>query len=234
MTLLVALLILAANPAAESLPSEVDLRPQFEQFHLAPRSQGRRNTCSVFVTVAAFEFALSKQRGVGVPLSVEYLNWACNQHIGNTTQDRGQFFHHLLAAFDEHGVCRDELMPYESRFAGTEPSEAAKRDAETIGAADFQVHWIRRWSKSSGLSDEEFTAIRKTLAAGWPVCAGSNHSRLFVGYRDDPDADGGGVFITRDSARGRYREVSYAWAKANIYDLFWVEQAKSDAETADR
>jgi len=223
MTSLVALLLLAANPASETLPSEVDLRPQFEQYQLAPRSQGRRNTCSVFVTVGALEFARSRQRGEGVPLSVEYLNWACNQHIGNKTADRGQFFHDLLAGFDEHGLCRDELMPYDSRFVGTEPSEEAKRDAKEIRAADFQIHWIRRWSKSSGLSDEEFAAIRETLAAGWPVCAGSNHSRLLVGYGDNPDAEGGGIFITRDSARGRYREVSYAWAKANIYDLFWVE-----------
>ncbi|MBX3412625.1 MAG: hypothetical protein KF708_08055 [Pirellulales bacterium] len=231
MTLLVSLLILAANPSSETLPSQVDLRPQFEQMQLSPRSQGRRNTCSVFVTVGAFEFALSKARGEGMPLSVEYLNWACNQHIGNKTADRGQFFHHLLAGFDEHGLCRDELMPYESRFAGTEPSDEAKRDAEEIGRAEFQVHWIRRWSKSSGLSDEEFAAIRETLAAGWPVCAGSNHSRLFVGYRDDPNADGGGVFLTRDSVGGRYREVSYAWAKVNLYDLFWVELPKSDVKS---
>lgn len=223
MSLLVSLLLFAAAPAQETLPAEVDLRPQFAELELPPRSQGRRNTCSVFVTVGAFEFALSKGRGESVPLSVEYLNWACNRHIGNTTEDRGQFFHHLLAGFEEHGLCRDELMPYEARFAGTEPSEEAQRDAASIRGADFQIHWIRRWSKTSGLSDEEFAAIRETLAAGWPVCAGSNHSRLLVGYVDDAEQEGGGIFLTRDSNRGRYRQVTYAWARANIYDLFWVE-----------
>lgn len=215
---------LAADaPAEKPLPAEVDLRPQFEQWNLPPRRQGRRNTCSVFVTVGAFEFALAKVRGEGTPLSVEYLNWACNQHIGNSTTDRGQFFHHLLAGYEKQGLCREDLMPYERRFYHTQPSEEAKADAEALHKLGFTVHWIRPWSKSAGLNDKQFAAIRATLAAGWPVCVGSGHSRLFVGYVDDPADDGGGRFIARDSGIGGYSHASYAWAREHIYDLFWVE-----------
>src|SRR6185295_14967266 len=90
-----------------ALPASVDLRPRFEGWKMSPRSQGRRNTCSVFVTAGAFEFALSRHFKQVSPVSVEYLNWACNQEIGNSRADRGQFFHDLLKGFEKHGVCRD-------------------------------------------------------------------------------------------------------------------------------
>src|SRR6185295_3238262 len=38
-----------------ALPASVDLRPRFEAWTMPPRRQGRRNTCSVFVTAGAFE-----------------------------------------------------------------------------------------------------------------------------------------------------------------------------------
>jgi hypothetical protein len=214
-----------ASPGSDEqpLPEKVDLRPLFEKWKLPPRAQGARNTCSVFVTVGAFEFALSKREGRGVPLSVEYSNWACNQAIGNATDDRGQFFHDLLKGYQAHGLCRDDLMPYEKRFANTPPTEAAERDAKATLGRGFEVHWIRRWSKRSGLTDEQFGEIRRTLANGSPVCAGSDHSRLLVGYVDDAQQPGEGTFITRDSGLGDYGEVSYDWARKHVYDLFWVE-----------
>lgn len=219
----------SCEESSDELPKEVDLRPQLARWHLAPRRQGRRNTCSVFVTAGALEFALARHRDAGALLSVEYLNWACNQEIGNTTADRGQFFHDLLKGFARYGICREDLMPYERRFANTQPDEAARQDAAQIGQLDFQVHWIRRWSKSPSLTDAELAETRRALAAGWPVCAGSNHSRLFVGYADNADAPGGGTFLTRDSGMGRDSTVSYEWARENLYDLFWVEIAADEA-----
>ena len=54
----------------QPLPEKVDLRPQFAKWKLPPRAQGTRNTCSVFVTVGAFKFALSKRHDRAMPLSV--------------------------------------------------------------------------------------------------------------------------------------------------------------------
>ena len=82
-----------------------------------------------------------------MPLSVEYSNWASNRVIRNSTVDRGQFFHDLLKGYEKHGLCRDELMPYEEQFQNTSPTEAARRDAETNRELGFKVHWIRRWSQ---------------------------------------------------------------------------------------
>jgi len=92
------------------------------------------------------------------------------------------------------------------------------------------VHWIRPWSKDGGLTDKQFGEIRQTLAAGWPVCAGSDHSRLLVGYVDDAKQPGGGLFITRDSGLGDYGTVSYEWVRKHVYDLFWVELPDKAAE----
>lgn len=218
----------------QPLPQKVDLRQQFAQWKLPPRAQGDRNTCSVFVTVGAFEFALSKRHDRGMPLSVEYSNWAANRVVRNSTEDRGQFFHHLLKGYERYGLCRDELMPYEEKFQNTPPTDAAKQDAEATRKLGFQVHWIRPWSKESGLTDKQFTEIRQTLTKGWPVCAGSDHSRLLVGYVDDAKQPGGGKFITRDSGLGDYGEVTYDWTRRHVYDLFWIELPDKAAETPKR
>ncbi len=75
------------------------------------------------------------------------------------------------------------------------------------------------------------TQIKQTLVNGWPVGAGSGHSRLFVGYRDDPNQPGGGRFITKDSAVGGYARVTYKWAKSNVCDVFWIEPEANDVKT---
>lgn len=215
-----------AESKPDQLPAEVDLRPEMEKFRLGPRRQGRRNTCSVFTTAAAFEFALAKHRGEGEPLSVEYLNWACNQVIGNKTEDRGQFFHHLLRAFRQYGICTESEMRYRRRFDPEfTPSDDAKKQAKEIGDEAFEVHWIKRIRPEGRLSDEQFLEIKQTLAKGFPIAAGASHSRLFVGYKNDESQPGGGVFFTKDSGAGRFAEVTYEFVKKELNDAFWVEIA---------
>ena len=73
------------------------------------------------------------------------------------------------------------------------------------------------------MTDKQFGEIRRTLATGWPVCAGSDRSRLLVGDVHDAKQPGGGKFMTRDSGLGSYGEVTYEWLRNHAYDLFWVE-----------
>lgn len=206
------------------LPHAVDLRPDFEKLGLMPRRQGKRNTCSVFTTTAAIEFAVSKQSGKGTPLSVEYLNWACNQVIGNQSADRGQFFHHLLAGFAKYGLCTDEQMPYQRRFdPSLIPTTETTASAKEILDQNLTIHWINPWEKEPGLSEEQLLEIKRVLARGWPVAAGSSHSRLLVGYVDDAQKPGGGTFYTKDSGSGKFASVDYEFVRTKVSDVFWVE-----------
>ena len=209
-----------------ALPAEVDLRPELNKRNLGPRRQGHRGTCSVFTTAAAMEFALSKQQDKSVLLSVEYLNWGCNQVINND-RDRGQFFHNLLEGFEKFGVCLESEMPYRRNFDATyQPSESAQERARTINADCFKIHWIKQLNRRSGgagLREDQFEEVKRVLAAGWPVASGASHSRLLVGYKDDATSPGGGIFYTKDSGLGRYDEVTYEFAKTQINDAFWVE-----------
>ena len=234
---IVAAVAVNAFPAAEAeptsdkpaeiirLPATVDLRPLINRLGLTPRSQGNRPTCSVFATTWALEFAVSKQLGKDVPLSVEYLNWA-----SNTVLDRaedGGFFHDLLSGFQRYGICREEDMPYADQFnPQLSPSPEARARAKRIGTwatVGLKLHWINPWQPEAGLTDVQIGQIKATLAKGWPVAAGSSHSRLLVGYRDDPRQAGGGVFVTKDSGTGTYSEVTYEFAKTKIGDVFWIE-----------
>ena len=115
---------------AETAPSvatnalSVDLRDELKALGLPPRGQGPRNTCSVFTTCGAIEFALAKHRGQATRLSVEFLNWAASQAAGQPSD--GAFFHNALAGFERFGVCADDAMPYQAQF---DPSLAPSADA---------------------------------------------------------------------------------------------------------
>ena len=213
-----------AVPAAA--PAAVDLRPELDALHLGPRAQGPRPTCSIFTTCSALEFALARAERKPVRMSTEFLNWAANQSSHDNAD--GDFFHQALAGFANEGLCSEELEPYAAAWdPAANPPPAALEAAHALrerARSALAVHWIVPWVPNRfGLSDEQFAEVKRTLAAGWPVAAGSGHSRLLVGYRDDPAAEGGGVFLTCDSALAAYSEVSYTFVRRDVADVFWVE-----------
>jgi hypothetical protein len=247
-------LLTAAPDAAEGqLPAATDLRPVFQQWDLAPRQQGDRPTCSVFTVAGALEFALAKQQGHGTRLSVEYLNWAANR-VGNDTNDGG-FFSDLWKGFAARGICTEADMPYQAKLdLAKQPSPAAKTDAKTRLALGLRLHWIKEWNVNTGLTDEEFLAIKRTLSQGWPVCSGlrwpkqekwvadvlqmcpsnavrDGHSVLLAGYRDDAAQPGGGVLMFRNTSRGgRDGYMPYTYARTYMNDAAWVDsEARTNA-----
>lgn len=217
-------------PAVKSpttLPSSVDLRPAFAELGLKPRSQGKRPTCSVFTTAGAMEFAVSKHYGKPCPLSVEYLNWTANQIIGNKTKSRGQFFRHCLKGFEKFGICPEADMPYLPQFdPDAKPTEAARKRAQEIHDLGLQVHMIAEdvagEKQPEVRRDLAFQKVKETLAHGYPVAAGSSHSLLLVGYTDDASKPGGGVFLTRDSGKGRYSSVTFEHVRMKMGGFFYV------------
>jgi hypothetical protein len=218
-------------------PTSVDLRPRLTALGLTPRPQGARGTCSIFTTCESIEFALAARDGSIARLSPEFVNWAAGQAAGNPSD--GNFFHNALAGFERYGVCRESDMPYAAGFdAARAPSAEALAEAARIrdGARDtVQVRWIVPWTSARfGVNDEQFAEIKRVLARGFPVAAGSGHSRLLVGYRDDPQLAGGGAFLTEDSALNRFDEVTYEFVRKQVADVFWVEGMPKSSPSSSR
>ena len=237
----------AATAPAEMkpLPAEIDLRPRFEGWGLIPRSQGGRPTCSVFTFANALEFSVASAGQSRGRLSVEFLNWSANQ-TRRTARDGG-FFSEMWEGFAAHGICAENEMPYQKKFdPARSPDPEVQAGAKRTLALGLKPHWIKKWNVNTGLTDEEFATIRKTLHAGWPVCGGfrwpkrdiwkddvlqmcppeevfDGHSVLIVGYRDDPSQPGGGLFIFRNTNRnGRDGLMPYAYARSFMNDAVWI------------
>ena len=180
----------------------------------------------------AIEFALSRKEGHGVPLSDEYLNWACNQVIGNVgpgAVDRGQFFEHSWQGYVTHGICRREKMPWKARF---DPAYAPSPDALDDAKDLRRVAFAWREITGQGMSDADVVKRAKAiLVAGWPLLAGSGHSLLVVGYEDDPKSPGGGRFVVEDSGTGGFIDVvtgdrfhsAIAYSRVGDYGFGWIE-----------
>ncbi|HOK76897.1 MAG TPA: C1 family peptidase [Verrucomicrobiota bacterium] len=238
----------------KELPKSIDLRPDLDRFCLAPRQQGSRPTCSVFTVVGAIEFAVAKRQGQTPRLSVEFLNWAANKICGSN--DDGAFFSDLWKGFEAYGVCAEKEMPYSPALnPNLSPPLAALADARTRLSLGLRLHWIKEWDVTTGLTAGHHLAIKRTLADGWPVCAGlrwpkqerwvdgvlqmcspnavrDGHSVLLIGYRDDADQPGGGVFIFRNTAgTGQDGMMPYAYAQAYMNDAAWVDFEGRSART---
>jgi hypothetical protein len=213
-------------------PASVDLRAELTAWNLGPRAQGPRGTCSIFTTCAAIEVAVAKFRGKPERLSPEFLNWAASQAAGGPSD--GNFFHNALAGFERFGICGDAAMPYETNYdASRAPSAPALAGAKELRESSREAvvaHWIVPWQANRfGVSDDQLAEIKSVLARGYPVAAGSGHSRLLVGYRDDPKSPGGGIFLTEDSALARFDEVTYAFVRKDVADVFWVEAREASS-----
>ena len=232
--------------AAQTLPSSVDLRPAFDKWELARRTQGKRGTCSVFTVAGALEFAAAKKQHRGERFSVEFLNWAANRIAGEDKD--GGFFSDIWKAFASYGVCAEKTMPYRAEFdPALAPGPEALAEAKTRLALGLRHHWIKEWNVKTGLTDEQFVAIKRTLNQGWPVCAGcrwpkqpkwsdhvlqmcpsdavyDGHSILLVGYRDDANQPGGGVFLFRNTNNGGHDgSMPYTYGQTYMNDAVWID-----------
>ena len=239
-----------AGPSSGSTPGgSADLRPAFKKWGLTPRVQGKRNTCSVFTVAGALEYAVASKTNRTPRLSVEFLNWASNQATRDTHD--GSFFSDLWRGFTVYGACPEQDMPYQDKFDPNHaPSEEAKDHAKQMHEAGLQLHWIKRWDPNTGLTDAQLGAIKRVLNRQWPVCGGfrwpkqvkwkddvlemappegvfDGHSVLLVGYRDDSQQPGGGMFLFRNSNNnGRDGWMTYEYARAYMNDAVWIDDEK--------
>jgi len=236
----------APASAAQALPASVDLRPAFDKWGLARRIQSKRNTCSVFTVAGALEYAAAIKQGRAERFSVEFLNWGANKIVGE--DEDGAFFSDLWKAYAAYGVCAEQAMPYRAAFdPALAPAPEVLAEAKTRLALGLRHHWIKEWNVKTGLTDDQLLAIKRTLSRGWPVCGGfrwpkqpkwsddvlqmcppdavyDGHSILLVGYREETNQAGGGVFIFRNTNNGgRDGSMPYTYAQAYMNDAVWID-----------
>ena len=240
----------------DPLPREADLCPELGRLGLTARSQGGRDTCSLFAVTALAELECARATpNQPKRLSVEFLIWAANEATGRGGDQA--MFYEAVHGLNALGICADELLPYAGkRDAALPPSAAARADARGR-AQQWQVHWIRRWDVKRPVSDAQFLAVRAALAAGQPVACGlrwpkvlkghklievpppdgvyDGHSIVLTGYRDDPAKRGDGAFLFRNSqgtrwGDGGYGVMSYAYARAYANDAVWLGLGPPDSE----
>ena len=245
-----------ALAGAPPLPSCADLVPTFRRLGLPPRTQGWRDTCSLFAVTVLAEFECL--RNASQPqkrLSEEFLIWAANKATG-LGGDQAMFYE-AVHGLNALGICAEELMPYATESDPRRaPSAAALADAKGRSGR-WNIHWIKRWDVKLPLSDQEFHAIKAALARGHPVACGlrwpkslrghellevpppasvcDGHSIAFVGYQDEPGGKAGGVLIFRNSAGPRWGNdghgvMSYAYAQAYANDALWLEFGPPSSE----
>lgn len=235
----------ASAPAA--IPNEADLNPRFERWGLSTRPQGNRPTCSVFTVTGALEYALASRVGQGTLLSVDFLNWACQQATGRETD--GAFFWQLWAGYEQYGICPESDMPYAAAFdPERDPSAEARDRAQRRSKLARRLHWIKEWDVNTGLTDEQFLGVKRALADGFPVCGGfrwpkkatwtngvldmcpasdvfDGHSVLLSGYCDDPSGTGGVFAIRNSGGSDRAGFLTYEYACAYMNDAAIIEPA---------
>lgn len=200
---------------ADDLPSEVDLRNRMPPV----RDQGNRGTCVAHATAVVREYLVG-DTSIDADLSEQFLYWACKQQDGDP-EGEGTWIKTAMAVLKSLGVCPESVWPYNpdgivnNEGQGPPPTEA--RDH----AKPFQVTAVQE------LNGRWVDTLKKVLAAGQPIAFDvpvfeswqrpyfsrvadvrvplpgeqivGGHAMCLVGYVDDTEVPGGGVFLVRNS-----------------------------------
>ncbi|MCC2670778.1 MAG: Papain family cysteine protease [Armatimonadetes bacterium] len=239
------------NTVMMTLPAEIDLTAGFDYHQLPRRGQGRRPTCSVFTMAHALEYALSVATGRGLPVSVEYLNWATGQAADRTGD--GGFFSEIWAGYQAFGSCSEGMLPYREVYDPLFQPGADLQEGARASYFPLRLEWIKEWDPETGVTPEQLERIRAVLASGSPVCGGlrwprspvwtadvlqfcppeavfDGHSALLIGYRDDASLPGGGAFRIRNSNQPASGFLSYAYVSAYLNDAAWIAPAAREPQ----
>jgi hypothetical protein len=203
-----------APVAFATLPAQADLHERMPPV----RNQGRRGTCVAFACVAVREFLLGEESAQG-DLSEQFLYWDCKRR--DLFQGPGTWISNGMTCLETDGVCVEQVWPYnpqpieDNEGQGPPPDDAARK------ATDYQ---IGDWQK---LRSRWVQALREELANSRPIAFAvpvytywftepvrssgdvrlplptdkreGGHAMCMVGYQDDPEVPGGGMFLVRNS-----------------------------------
>lgn len=204
---------------------DVDLRPVVARLGMTARSQGSRGTCSVFAMTFCIEYMLRKKRKVKEPLSVEFLNWAKNTATGQKKD--GDFFDRIATGYERYGMVSEATVPYASAYRsdlGLTPEllDQAQKTARLKG------RFIKPWSVTDIVTDEQVAQIKRQLQKGVPVAVGLRWPK--GGKGKNAVADGltvmefvpaSDVFDGHSIVLVGYSEAAKVWIFANWAGADW-------------
>ena len=160
---------------AIALPTKkVDLRTKITSFNIPIKTQGSRNTCSVYATTFLLEYETAKASNQpGIDFSEDYLNAVTD--IVKGAKDDGDFFNNILSGYLKFGIVDESDFPTSTTTYSPFklPSEALEQDGKNN--VKFVPVYIREIPASGnpwGLTDENINQIIAQLDAGRPVAAG--------------------------------------------------------------
>ena len=204
-------------PVGQVLPPSVDLRKNFSEI----RNQGAQGACSAFSSVSVIEYFLSKIYNKQTDLSEAFVYYNARAIRGNAEKDEGATFADVIEAIRDHGVCVEEMCPYNPNVYDHKPTDEAYSDAESrkiTEAKNIQLH----------VDD-----VKSALAQGYPVIISArafdtyllnangvlntptdkeledtekNHAMVVCGYIDRE-----GFFIVRNSWGKEFGDKGYCY-----------------------
>lgn len=207
------------RPAGLAYAPPVDLPSEVLIDSLPPiLDQGRRNTCVAFTMVTMYQLLT----GDFSDLSEQLLFWGCKQLDGLPNDPRGTDPQAAIRALMQYGVCLEADWPYQPEPMPGNVSQDPPPPAALTAARS------RRLQAGGPLDSFGSAAVCSALADGQPVLLGlryypfwanggqarragrvrpslpgelylGGHAVCAVGYRDDPEAPGGGYIIFRNS-----------------------------------
>jgi hypothetical protein len=217
---------------------EADLRPTILKHGLQVKSQGSRNTCSVFAITFLHEymFATRKNFGTGADFSEEYLNYVKNA-VNGTTKDGG-FFDEIDNGYQAWGCYMLDLVPYKTAF---DPKFEVSSKYMCVARKwpRLKADFIKTWDNTRGLNDAELQEVLGYLKRDTPIAVGllwpndfrvasrlgvpvaatpqtrdgvfDGHSVALVGFRRSTLFPGGGYVIFRNSGGTGFGDEGYGY-----------------------
>lgn len=148
--------------ASGTLPSTVDLRPWCSPVE----TQGKTNTCTGQAFAGAIEYFQNINNNFDVDgkfFNVSRLFTYYNERVlaNNVDVDAGAYLHDGVKVLSTHGICREELWPYDPAKITVKPPPEAYADAATRKIKVYSQVLLR-----------DIQNVKKVLAARIPVVFG--------------------------------------------------------------
>lgn len=142
------------SPKCITTEPSADLRRHFGEI----KSQGKQGACASFSLVSVFEYFLANETAP-LDLSEAFVYYNAREKTGDTDKDDGTTLQNIIKAMTDHGVCVEELCPYDETKYNERPNEEAYQDG------------LKRKVNAAKNVPVNIDIIKSAIIDGYPVVA---------------------------------------------------------------